>query len=111
MISESSPGSLMNRKGEWGQNLPQKFGISGCYDGSYFLKRKYRDELETDRQKDRAESNGRLAKRVRSEKLPPIASPGHKQYNQVLKESCQGSPNQSPKPIQDPKLIPSKTQQ
>ena len=53
MILESSQGSLMNRNGEWGQNLPAKFGIIGSEDGSYGLKRKDRDEAETHRQKER----------------------------------------------------------
>ena len=29
LISEHIEGNLMNRKGEWGQNLPLQFGILG----------------------------------------------------------------------------------
>ena len=51
MIAESAPGILINRKGDWGQNLPTKFGLVDAEDGSYGLKKKGdREEDELDKE-------------------------------------------------------------
>ena len=73
LISESTPGSLINRKGEWGQNLPPKFGLLETESGSYGLKkRKSREEQELDKEKELTESDVRRRKRQRRE-LPAAA--------------------------------------
>ena len=40
LIAENREGQLMNRRGEWGQNLPPKIGIIGVEDSEYGLKKK-----------------------------------------------------------------------
>ena len=52
MIAESDPGTLINRKGEWGQNLPPKYGLLDVEDSSYGLKKK-RDREEDELGKER----------------------------------------------------------
>ena len=65
LISEHNEGSLMNRKGEWGQNLPPQFSILGSDEPNKHLRKKrdrMEDQIPGDTDRQTVESS---AKRVR----------------------------------------------
>ena len=62
LIAENSTGTLMNRKGEWGQNLPPKFGIVGVDDPDYGLQKK-RDREDQEKEKVPKDSARKSRKR------------------------------------------------
>ena len=70
MISEHRSGLLLNRKGEWGQNLPLQFGILGTEEeeGSRLRPKRVRKKKRS-RQEDEVEKTP--SKRDRRDQDPP----------------------------------------
>ena len=62
MISEHKSGLLLNRKGEWGQNLPPKFGFLGTEEDTRVRAKRVRKDQEVEQTP---------SKRVRTNLRPP----------------------------------------
>ena len=97
MISEHRSGQLLNRKGEWGQNLPPQFGILGNEEEERSrLRPKRVRKKKRSRQEDRQEEGevGKTpSKKDRKDPSPPdlgmAVQLGHQDEEQIIIEKPQ----------------------
>ena len=94
LISEHTGGTLMNRRGEWGENLPPKFGVLG------------RDEEEEGTVRNRKRAQGRQedtvdARPVKKRRETPITSEGTQSLHQKAEPSTTQKSQRSQKPLVD----------
>ena len=97
LIAEHKTGRLMNRKGEWGQNLHPEFGILGSEEpGKHLMKKRDRTEVQQPGVGPSSNSTESPAKRKRMSVCPSVSDATPRGEAQIRQSELEGEVQNPP---------------